>query len=360
MPSRQQHEFVIDAIQFPERMGAMNWPWTSSSRKLKQLCDEKQKLRDRLAIVKQQRDSARAHRDRAKEELRRMNAAAATTPDPVDDTARTQAFTDLQIHLNTVTRELHVEKHLHENVKKDLALAEANPIPSQLDWPLPPPDLRFRIGGSRAAWSYLNIGENVAGDLKRLVAAAGRDVSEFTSVLDFGAGCGRVLRYLPPVFVNAQIHAADVDPAGLEWVREHLPFVTNTHVLPLYPPTTIPDASFDFIFAISVFTHLPLDVERAWFAELRRIARRGALIVLTYMPDTAAALHFTPELAIENVDGFSYYKTTPTDGLPDYYHVSYHTEDAIRRLAGEHFRILSANTRAVNAHQDAVVCTPLV
>ncbi|MCE9520788.1 MAG: class I SAM-dependent methyltransferase [Verrucomicrobia bacterium] len=335
----------------------MNWPWTSSSRKLKQLCDEKQKLRDRLAIVKKQRDSARAHRDRAKEELRRMSAASADTLGPVDDAAQALGFSDLLMQLDKVTRELQVEKHLHENVKMDLANAEANPLPPHLDWPLPPPDLRFRIGGERAAWTFLKIGENIVGDLKKLAEAAGRDVGEFTSVLDFGAGCGRVLRFLPPVFVNAQIHAADVDPVGLAWVGGHLPFVTSTHVLPLFPPTTIPDASFDFIFAISVFTHLPLDVERAWFAELRRIARPGALIVLSYMPDTAAALHFTPELAIENVDGFSYYKTTPTDGLPDYYHVSYHTEDAIRRLAGEHFRILSVNTRAVNAHQDAVVCT---
>lgn len=329
----------------------MKWPWSSSSSSVSRLHKENETLRNRVESLRAQLTKVRQQRDKAKDAIARSPVSF------VDNEAWAARIVELQTQVGTLMAERNVAQHLHDTIRKELETVESNVLPQDLEWPLPSSDLRFRIGGQRSIWTFLRIGKQVSEDLRRLTQEAGRDVSEFTSVLDFGAGCGRVLRFLPPVFTKARIHAADVDPEGLAWSRDHLSFLAGSHVLPLEPPCAIPDASFDFIFAISVFTHLPLAIQQAWFAELRRIAKPGALLILTYMPDAAAAQFFTPDLALENVDGFSYYRTTPTDGLPDYYHVSYHTDAAIRRLAGEHFHVLSTHERAVNDHQSAIVCT---
>lgn len=324
----------------------MKWPLTST-RKVDRLKKEIQDLREKMDRAKLQRDDARTQRDRVKARIRTIGR---------DDSGSSDVIRDLTGRLVKMTEECNLFRHLHDTLRAELEASEANTMAGVYDPPMPPSDLRFRIGGQRSIWLFLRIGETVVADLQRLIQEAGQVTSEFNSILDFGAGCGRVLRHLPGAFPEAQIHAADVDAEAMSWCSKNLPFLTSNSVLPLLPPSTLGDKQFDLIYAISVFTHLPLTVQTAWFAELKRVAKPGALLVLSYLPDSAAAEHFTPNMAIENVDGFSYYKTTPTEGLPDYYHVSYHTEEAIRRLAGEYFDVLFTREKGINNHQNVIVC----
>jgi SAM-dependent methyltransferase len=56
------------------------------------------------------------------------------------------------------------------------------------------------------------------------------------------------------------------------------------HVLsgPEVPPLSLESASFDLIWALSVFTHLT-DASLAWLAELHRLLKPGGLLIATYM-----------------------------------------------------------------------------
>lgn len=48
----------------------------------------------------------------------------------------------------------------------------------------------------------------------------------------------------------------------------------------LEPPLAFAeDESFDLAFANSVFTHIPLDLQGPWIAELRRILRPGGMLI---------------------------------------------------------------------------------
>lgn len=303
-------------------------------------CEQKtQGLHARIEQLTRQRDKARQQRDH-----HRSRSAGEETRG------------DLPSDAEAVRRERDELRALNLNLLEDLEETETHPVPADLPYPLPPSDLRWRIGGKRSARSYLEIGANLGQDLVELCQSAGRDPTEFTSILDFGCGCGRVLRQLPERFPRARIHGADVDAEAVAWCEDSLPFLAGAHPLPDHPPSKLAAEHFDLIFAISVFTHLPLSVERAWLSELRRLSKPGALIILSFLPQQDADLDFTPEMALENDGGFQYFRTMEIPELPDYYHGSYHTDEAMRKIAGDYFEVLSLVPRAANRHQNVVIC----
>jgi SAM-dependent methyltransferase len=78
----------------------------------------------------------------------------------------------------------------------------------------------------------------------------------------------------------ADIHGCDVDPRLVSWCGDHLPF-GHFDVNRLSPPLPYPDDRFDLVYALSVFTHLPEALQRAWIAELRRVVRPGGWLLIT-------------------------------------------------------------------------------
>jgi cyclopropane fatty-acyl-phospholipid synthase-like methyltransferase len=108
--------------------------------------------------------------------------------------------------------------------------------------------------------------------------AANVPLEEIEAVLDFGCGCGRVLRY----WQNHDGTAAgtDRDAGAVEWCRSHLPFA-RVDRNGLAPPLAYDDDSFDLAYALSVFTHLTEELQAAWRDELRRVLRPGGRLLLT-------------------------------------------------------------------------------
>ncbi len=103
-------------------------------------------------------------------------------------------------------------------------------------------------------------------------------VEEAVDVLDFGCGCGRVLRYWN--HHHGTIAGTDRDAGAVAWCAGNLPFA---RVAPnqLAPPLRYDDASFDLVYALSVFTHLTEELQTAWRDELRRVLRPGGRLLLT-------------------------------------------------------------------------------
>jgi SAM-dependent methyltransferase len=80
---------------------------------------------------------------------------------------------------------------------------------------------------------------------------------------------------------GARLVGCDVDERAIEWCRANIPGITF-HQNRLEPPLEFADDdSFDVILAASVFTHVPINVQRRWLLELRRVLRPGGLFLCT-------------------------------------------------------------------------------
>lgn len=99
-------------------------------------------------------------------------------------------------------------------------------------------------------------------------------------VLDFGCGCGRMTRFFPESQDRWIGFGSDINPDHVDWCRDHLPAV-KTLLNGATPPIATHDASMDFVYCLSVFSHLPDDQARVWFGELARVIRPGGLLLIT-------------------------------------------------------------------------------
>lgn len=108
--------------------------------------------------------------------------------------------------------------------------------------------------------------------------AAHAPVNGADALLDFGCGCGRVLRYWSRH--AGTVAGCDRDAGAVAWCRGNLPFA-RVDGNGLAPPLAYADESFDLVYALSVFTHLTHDLQVAWRDELRRVLRPGGRVLLT-------------------------------------------------------------------------------
>jgi SAM-dependent methyltransferase len=76
------------------------------------------------------------------------------------------------------------------------------------------------------------------------------------------------------------VHGADANEHAIAWCRANLPFARFASN-GIAPPLDHGDESFDLVYALSVFTHLPEDLQHAWVRELTRLLRPGGFLLLT-------------------------------------------------------------------------------
>jgi SAM-dependent methyltransferase len=101
-------------------------------------------------------------------------------------------------------------------------------------------------------------------------------------VLDFGCGTGRTLRQFRTEAREADFWGVDINSTGIERVRQELCPPMHAQVCGEAPPLGLEYGTFDLIWAISVFTHLP-DQATAWLVELHRLLKPSGLLIATYM-----------------------------------------------------------------------------
>jgi SAM-dependent methyltransferase len=138
---------------------------------------------------------------------------------------------------------------------------------------LPPRRLMVRVAGTADADWFLRGGRAGYDAIAAHVALTGIE-----SVLDFGCGCGRVTRYFREH--SGEVAGSDVNREAVKWCRANLPF-GNFETNGLAPPLVFDDASFDLVYALSVFTHLTADLQLAWRDELHRVLRPGGRLLVT-------------------------------------------------------------------------------
>jgi ubiquinone/menaquinone biosynthesis C-methylase UbiE len=193
----------------------------------------------------------------------------------------------------------------------------AKPAPAQP--PLPPKELMTRVGlrpDSDVESAYLHIGDRL-----NVVELLGPEWSwEGRRVLDFGCGCGRLLRQFLDEARLAEFYGSDTDEEMVSWVREHLcPPIADVRVNGEQPPLDYPDDHFDLVTAFSVFTHIA-DGWSDWMLEIRRVLKPGGLLIATFLDSTAArtfvGLPWDEERGGMGAVGFAH----PETSLPDVFH----------------------------------------
>lgn len=153
--------------------------------------------------------------------------------------------------------------------------------------PVPPSSLMEKVaGGPLVSWFHA-LGKRGAESIEAVLRDHGLRIETFDAILDFGCGCGRVIRHWSHL-ANTRVHGTDYNPELIAWCRQHLPFA-SFDVNALTPPLRYADASFDFVYALSVFTHLADATQRAWMDEMRRVLKPGGHLLITTHGD--AYLH---------------------------------------------------------------------
>lgn len=141
--------------------------------------------------------------------------------------------------------------------------------------PLPPARMRAQVGPLHAdARFFVESGRHNAELVRELVP-----LEEVGSLLDWGCGCGRVLRHWSSLETTA-VHGCDINPKMVAWCNAHLPFA-DAAVNELSPPLPYEDGIFGLVYAFSVMTHLSEDLQREWVAECRRVLKSGGYFLFS-------------------------------------------------------------------------------
>lgn len=109
----------------------------------------------------------------------------------------------------------------------------------------------------------------------------GFPLKDAQNILELGVGFGRLMvQYFP---FAANLYGCDVTPEAVEWTRATLGHRIKLELTNVEPPLPYPDGFFDFVYANSVFTHIPCPLIDRWAAELRRIIRPGGYLIFSVL-----------------------------------------------------------------------------
>lgn len=165
-------------------------------------------------------------------------------------------------------------------------------------------------------------------------------------VLDWGCGCGRILRYFP-IEMATRVDGVDIDAINIEWCNRH--YRGAFHLVQSDPPMPFADGAFTLVYGHSVLTHLGEDDQFRWLAELARVLCTGGYLLVTVLAELSWFARFYPNR--RTPEGFASYLSRGffDDGWLDvgvdagsigrYRSVS-HTEDYIRNHWSRYFEIV--------------------
>jgi SAM-dependent methyltransferase len=254
-----------------------------------------------------------------------------------------------QIETNfTAIRDGHLHLRLHSAGKISEHAQRLEPVQ------LPPARLQIRqVGGDWGREFYASGGE-IFQQIDTAVKSGGASLATAPRILDFGCGCGRVLRTFLRFPHTGEVWGADIDAEAIAWNRGHLAHIAKFDCNALMPPLAFPDAFFDVIYSVSVFTHLPEEMQFAWLAELRRVLKPGGVLVASLHGERYWSADPSVKAEVES-RGFAYRTGPLTEGLPEFYMSAFHSEAYVRREWTKHFEFVELKPQFLHGVHDAAI-----
>lgn len=151
--------------------------------------------------------------------------------------------------------------------------------------PIPPTRLIYLSTNGKVIGRFLYGGKMCHDSIVYAVTKSGHQIENFGSILEFGCGCGRVIRYWKN-YTGPRVYGTDYNEDAIAWCKQHLGGIAEFNTNKLSPPLSYADGQFDFVYAISVFTHLTEELQYAWMNELRRILKPGGLLLISVLGDS--------------------------------------------------------------------------
>ena len=239
--------------------------------------------------------------------------------------------------------------------------------------PLPPDELIDRVvsGFSNEQVDehralFLETGKRSLADLELALSAVGETLEGRERILEFGCGCGRIMRWMEGLSDTSTLIGTDIDERAIEWASSNLPFA-RFDVNDGLPPTRYGDGEFDLVVNHSVFTHLDGRYQDLWLGELQRITAPGGLLVLSLHGEYAFEVS-ERHLDADARERREWRTTLERDGLlyiaadtyvgssfPDFYHTAFHAPWYVFEHWCRWFDVLAYLPRSSLDFQDQVV-----
>ncbi len=268
----------------------------------------------------------------------------------------------------------------YERSRPVARLSSFCPPPTREAFPVPPPELAVRVSGVTGE-TFRVQGLKMYTDLVDTIEhyalpKAGR-------LLDWGCGCGRVLRWFLQrndfLIKNATTSpdepplGCDIDPDAIGWCRTH--YGARFEQVPFDPPTQLPTAAYDLVMACSVLTHLDRDRQLAWLAEVHRWLLPGGY----FLASTNAEFAFRLQHPTLRHEGWRRWVETHAarwwrpplmrdilDGMPDpnirwvipedTYRMVFAPRWFTEKLCAQYFDVLGYIECGLDGYQDLIVC----
>ncbi len=206
----------------------------------------------------------------------------------------------------------------------------------KLGRPVPPGRLIHLVANTEDVTWFLDTGALAARSIRQILRANGRAIEDFGAILDFGCGVGRVIRQWATLS-GPTLHGTDYNPSLVAWCRRRLPFAQFT-VNALDRPLAASPESYDFIYCLSVFTHLSEPLQRFWMQDLHRVLKPGGYLLITTHGD-----HYLPMLAPDEQaqyqSGRAVVQKASREGSNDC--AAFHPEPYVRAVLARGFEVVA-------------------
>lgn len=131
----------------------------------------------------------------------------------------------------------------------------------------------------RTIWGYLAVGFNGFDLIRSLISKyINHDASEL-KILDFASGHGRITRFLVNHYGPQHVFSSDIKPDAVQFHKDF--FGIHSFVSSYSPSAVRCDERFSFIFAGSLFSHLPQNTFYSWLKVLSSWLKPGGVMAFT-------------------------------------------------------------------------------
>ena len=227
------------------------------------------------------------------------------------------------------------------------------------DLPLPPPHLLL---GHEDAAQFLNWGELHFSAMARILKDSGSPLARGQTILDFGCGSGRLIRWLCDMAEGSEIWGVDIRAEHLLWCKQNLQPPFHFAVTTIVPHLPFEDNHFDLIYAGSVFTHID-DLVDSWLLELRRVLKPNGKLYITIHDNTSISrlkndlrehslgklYNSYPEFVDYTSRDFAFFTIGRSDESQVFYDLSYFCD-----MVDDLYRVLTTEQNAYG-HQTAIL-----